>query len=59
VVESFFRTLKSELVNHQRYQTRKQASDSIRGWVELFYNHQRRHSALGYLSPAAYEADLC
>lgn len=59
VVESFFRTLKSELVDQQRYQTRKQAGESIRGWVELFYNHQRRHSALGYLSPAAYEGDLC
>jgi transposase InsO family protein len=59
VVESFFKTLKSELVNHQRYQTRQQASESIRDWVELFYNHQRRHSALGYLSPAAYEDDLC
>jgi putative transposase len=59
VIESFFKTLKSELVNHQQYQTRKEAIVSIHAWIELFYNHQRRHSALGYKSPAEYEGDLC
>jgi putative transposase len=59
VVESFFKTLKSELVDHQQYQTQKQASASIAGWLELFYNRQRRHSALGYQSPAQYEGELC
>jgi len=59
VIESFFKTFKSELVNHQQYQTKKQAIVSIHAWIELFYNHQRRHSALGYKSPAEYEGDLC
>jgi transposase InsO family protein len=59
VIESFFKTFKSELVNHQQYQTRKQAIASIHAWIELFYNRQRRHSALGYQSPAGYEGELC
>jgi putative transposase len=59
VIESFFKTFKSELVNHQQYQTRKEATASIHAWIELFYNRQRRHSALGYKSPAGYEGELC
>jgi putative transposase len=59
VIESFFKTFKSELVHHQQYQTRKEATASIHAWIELFYNRQRRHSALGYRSPAEYEGDLC
>lgn len=58
VIESFFKTFKSELVNHQQYQTRKEATASIHAWIELFYNRQRRHSALGYKSPAEYEGNL-
>jgi transposase InsO family protein len=55
VVESFFGTLKTELVYHQQYTTRAAARSAIFEYVEVFYNRQRRHSALGYCSPADYE----
>jgi putative transposase len=55
-VESFFGTLKTELVHGRRYATRAEARADIFEYVEVFYNQQRRHSALGYLSPAEYEA---
>ena len=57
-MESFWGTLKTELVNHECYQTREQARASIFEYVEVFYNRQRRHSALGYRSPVAFEAAL-
>jgi transposase InsO family protein len=57
VMESFFKTFKVELVHHQKYATRKEANASIYPYIELFYNHQRLHSALGYQSPAQYEAN--
>ena len=53
-VESFFATLKTELVYHRRYQTRRQAVAEITEYIDLFYNRQRRHSRLGYLSPMAF-----
>jgi len=56
VVESFFATLKQECVHRQRFVTRAQATAAIFDYIEVFYNRQRRHSALGYLSPAVYEA---
>ncbi len=56
VAESFFHTLKTELVYHEDYETRAGAKGDIFEWIEVFYNRQRRHSALGYLSPARYEA---
>lgn len=56
VAESFFHTLKTELVYHEDYETRAEAKGDIFEWIEVFYNRQRRHSALGYLSPAKYEA---
>jgi putative transposase len=49
--ESFFGTLKSELVYHHNYKTRKEAELSIFEYVEIFYNRKRLHSTLGYLSP--------
>lgn len=55
VAESFFKTLKTELVYHQRYWTRAQARSSIFEYIETFYNRIRKHSALGYLSPVQYE----
>ena len=55
VVESFFATLKRELLYPQRIQTRQQARQMIFEYVEVFYNRQRKHSALGYLNPVAYE----
>lgn len=55
VAESFFHTLKVELVYHRSYETRKEARKDIFEYIEVFYNRQRRHSALGYLSPAEFE----
>ncbi len=55
MVESFFGTLKTELVNHERYATRAEARRSIFEYIELFYNRRRRHSALGYVSPVEFE----
>ena len=54
VAESFFKTLKTELVYHERYWTRAQAKTSIFEYIEIFYNRVRKHSALGYLSPDQY-----
>ena len=56
VAESFFATLKGELVDRQPWPTRAAARLAIFDYLEGFYNRQRRHSTLGYLSPAAYEA---
>ena len=58
VTESFFGTLKTELVNHQHYATHEQARQSVFEWIHVFYNRQRRHSSLEYLSPEAFEAKL-
>jgi putative transposase len=54
-MESFFASLKKELVHHEDYQTREEAQASIFEYIEVFYNRQRRHSTLGYKSPAEYE----
>jgi transposase InsO family protein len=56
VAESFHKTLKTELVYHEKYATRQEARSSIFEYIELFYNRQRRHSSLGYMSPVAFEA---
>jgi len=53
-VESFWGTLKTELVHHRRYHTRAEAVREIMEYIDLFYNRQRRQARLGYLSPAAY-----
>ena len=58
VVESFFGTIKTELVHRERYRTREEARSSIFEWIECWYNRRRRHSSLGYLSPEAFEAQL-
>ncbi len=55
VVESFFSTLKNELVHHVVFLTRSAARKSIFEFIEVFYNRRRRHSSLGYLSPIDYE----
>jgi transposase InsO family protein len=54
-MESFFGTLKSELVHHCVYHTRTEARTDLFSYIETFYNRRRRHSALDYLSPEAYE----
>jgi transposase InsO family protein len=53
--ESFFHTLKTELVNHEQYRTRAEARASVFEYIEAFYNRQRLHSALEYLSPVDFE----
>jgi transposase InsO family protein len=54
-MESFFASLKKELVQDANFQTRAEARSAIVEYIEVFYNNQRRHSSLGYVSPAAYE----
>ena len=54
-VESFFKTLKSELVWRTKLETRYQAERVIMNYINLFYNVKRRHSALGNISPMQYE----
>jgi len=55
VMENFFGSLKNEWVRDQVFATRQAAKESLFNYIEVFYNRQRRHAALGYLSPAAYE----
>jgi transposase InsO family protein len=55
-MESFFATLKTELVHEENYATHDEARASIFEYIEVFYNRMRRHSSLGYLSPEAFEA---
>ena len=55
VVESFFASLKTELIYRRRFQTRQEAQSAIFTYIEGFYNRRRRHSTLGYLSPAEFE----
>jgi len=57
-MERFFCSLKTEWTNHCRYRTREEARQSIFEYIEVFYNRQRRHEALGYLSPEAFEESL-
>jgi putative transposase len=54
-MESFWGTLKNELIHHRRYATRAEAIREVNEYIEIFYNRQRRQKRLGYLSPAAYE----
>ena len=54
-MESFFHTLKTELVHHRKYATRAEATRDIFAYIEGFYNRTRRHSAIGYISPIAME----
>jgi putative transposase len=55
VMESFFGTLKQELVHREDYSTREEARRSLFEYIEVFYNRQRLHSTLGYLTPVQYE----
>ncbi len=56
-VESFFRTLKTEVVRFESYLTRAEARQSIFEYIEIFYNSKRRHSALNYRSPSEFVTD--
>ena len=55
MVETFFKTLKSELVWRTVFQTRAEAREALARYIDGFYDPLRRHSALGFLSPAQFE----
>ena len=55
VAESFFGSLKNELVHHEDYKTRKEVRQSIFEYIEVFYNRKRRHAFLDYMTPVEYE----
>lgn len=56
VAESFFHSLKVELIRDERFRTREQMRHAVFEYIEVDYNRYRRHSAIGYLSPMAFEA---
>jgi putative transposase len=58
VAESFFSSLKNELVNHCSFKTREEARTAVFEYIEVFYNPQRRHQSLDYISPANYEQSM-
>ena len=58
VAESFFHSLKTELVHHEKFHTRKQANEMIFEYIEIFYNRQRLHSSNNYMSPSDYEEKM-
>lgn len=55
MAESFFSTLKTELVHNMIFLNKESAKTTIAEWIEIFYNRRRRHSSIGYKSPAEYE----
>lgn len=55
VSESFFHTLKMELIHHRKFRTKEEAEKAIFEYIEVFYNRKRRHSANGYLPPVEFE----
>jgi putative transposase len=55
VAETFFATLKKELVNRRAWPSRHELQSAVFEYIEAFYNRQRRHSSLGMVSPAEYE----
>jgi len=57
-MESFFGTLKTELVHRRKYHTRQEAMVEIREYIEVFRNRQRRHVSLSNLSPAVYRKEF-
>lgn len=58
-MESFYHSLKTEWVVFEDYRNHSEARASIFNYIELFYNRQRRHSALNYMSPESYEQQMC
>nr|WP_083341475.1 IS3 family transposase [Nitrosomonas eutropha] len=55
VSESFFHTLKIELIHHQTFHSREEAKQAVFEYIEVFYNRERLHSANGYISPVDFE----
>jgi len=58
VAESFFSSLKTELVNYEDYHTKQEAKQSLFEYIERFYNRWRRHAYLGYISPVEFEKQV-
>ena len=56
MVETVFKTIKSELIWRTAFASRAEAANAIGQYIEGFYNSRRRHSSLGYVSPATFEA---
>jgi transposase InsO family protein len=59
VAESFFHTLKTELIYFQSYKNLEEAKTNIFQYIYGFYNQTRRHSTLGYVSPVQFENNFC
>lgn len=55
VAESFFATIKGELIDRRSWSTKASVKAAVGEWIESFYNCERRHSSLGYVSPVDYE----
>lgn len=55
MAESFFASLKKELIHRFAFATRTEAYDAVADYIDNFYNPERTHSALGYMSPADFE----
>jgi len=55
LMESFYKTLKRELVNNAGFKTKDEARKALVSYIELYYNSTRKHSALGYIAPREYE----
>jgi transposase InsO family protein len=58
VAESFFATIKGEMIDHEDFQTRAEATTAIAEFIDGFYNVQRMHSSIGYMSPVEFELRL-
>jgi len=58
VTESFWGTLKTEMVHHEKFKTHEEAKAAIFDYIEVFYNRKRLHSSIGYKSPEQFEATL-
>jgi putative transposase len=54
-MESFFASLKRELVHRVHFSTQREAKSAVFCWIEVWYNRKRRHSSLGYVSPEVFE----
>lgn len=59
IMESFFHTLKTELIYFEKYRTRREARGSVFEYIEVFYNRVRKHSSLNYCSPVEFEKRAC
>jgi putative transposase len=57
VAESFFHTLKTQLIYHRKFEDQSEAEQALFNYIEIYYNRRRRHSTIGYQSPAMFESN--